>query len=1094
VRENIENENNRIKDKQRTVKRVAVETDEIKNNTGSRKQKIMKTFIENINLDAKAYGKMLKSLTRFEICGICGIEDSVSKMVSKAGKESILNTEHELKNAYDKLLLECDKMTELYDKMIENDTKMKHEITIEKDITVESDTVITYVSMAEYKKDVADTFDEYGILKHTEFVCKYCFGKLSKMNRAKKKNDDDDDDDDDILKNQMSCSNDVGKDIGDGKDEHELNDVDSDDGDSDDDDDDDDGDDGNDELIGKTECDDKNKNGRYKDSKYCNNYALINGMFCGTIPDELKGLTTTEISLISQINVVRKFISDIAADGNGYSKSYKKVYTLINNLTKIAQQLPNMESLNSIAYLKTANTDVKKSYKYRPNRVKKALVWLKKNNPFYKDVELTYPDDWAAIIEKDVDIEIAIDSCNMTSEFETEVRDAVNHLEDKERCDEETDDVVEGMETEFIFNDDSKIISPDEVFKSAGECTNFLIREKYRPDLLIRKYNTADFIYLAFPTLYPYGKGYKAELNDMNYCKKIFRHGFDRRFQSSDDFIFFYYYEILSKKISWIATIAESNKKHNDDDANNDIIENINGTSSNGENDDMNLNAVNVMKFFDTVNNGSNNVLSKLQIEKFAKMLSPYSSTVPGTPMHITLMRRRMLSMVSNPIVLEDGVFTWFNTVTPADFYCPLLFTVLMKTEGRSCAKVNPLETQRVISWEEAEEKVKKLTQHQRKQLLRQNPALFCRLFELKQKIIDECILNGLDVPLGAKISDYVKRCEFQGRGCPHYHILYAIIRGVIDETDIFSDNPVLVEKVKRFVDDKITAILLERNDDDDDDHQNYTHDKTAEKDFLYHPTSSELGQQFDCSVEDPRTLFFDSSLDYTRIDGKYRDKEVRKRYRNMQVASFIHHCMYSCWKYNRRSDYTCRFNYPYSEPIKDVEIVTTHNKRNNKPRTRVLPKRNNANLQPTVTSALYTLAQSSNFDQQFIADSRGAAEYTGSYSLKTEQPDSKLMQQILQRMLRSKTENDTVPLNLRDCLKYVGESIVSATRVGTAQAAWFLTGLEFVQCSREFLHINTLPRNTLKTSIITSKKKLSEMLPTDSVIREPGVKSQLGE
>jgi hypothetical protein len=172
---------------------------------------------------------------------------------------------------------------------------------------------------------------------------------------------------------------------------------------------------------------------------------------------------------------------------------------------------------------------------------------------------------------------------------------------------------------------------------------------------------------------------------------------------------------------------------------------------------------------------------------------------------------------------------------------------------------------------------------------------------------------------------------------------------------------------------------------------------------------------------------------------------------------------------------------------------VTTHNKRNNKPRTRVLPKRNNAYLQPTVTSALYTIAQSSNHDQQFIADSRGAAEYTGSYSLKTEQPDSKLMQQILQRLVRSKKDNENMPLKLRDCLKYVGESIISSTRVGSAQAAWFLTGLEFVQCSRQFLHVNTLPRNSLKTSIITNKKVLSEMVPTDSVIREPGVNSQLG-
>ena len=109
-------------------------------------------------------------------------------------------------------------------------------------------------------------------------------------------------------------------------------------------------------------------------------------------------------------------------------------------------------------------------------------------------------------------------------------------------------------------------------------------------------------------------------------------------------------------------------------------------------------------------------------------------------------MRRCILSLIANPIVREDGVFTWFNTVTPTDFYCPLLYINVIKTEQ--------------MTWEEALAKVKLLSLNERKKLLRQHPALFCRLYELKQEIVNKCILDGKDKPMG-KIMNRFMRAEF---------------------------------------------------------------------------------------------------------------------------------------------------------------------------------------------------------------------------------------------------------------------------------------------------------------------------------------------
>ena len=53
-------------------------------------------------------------------------------------------------------------------------------------------------------------------------------------------------------------------------------------------------------------------------------------------------------------------------------------------------------------------------------------------------------------------------------------------------------------------------------------------------------------------------------------------------------------------------------------------------------------------------------------------------------------------------------------------------------------------------------------------------------------------ILKGLAEPLDTKISDYVRRCEFQGRGCLHYHILSFLFPYLLHNTQS-SDSTILL-------------------------------------------------------------------------------------------------------------------------------------------------------------------------------------------------------------------------------------------------------------------------------------------------------------
>ena len=101
-------------------------------------------------------------------------------------------------------------------------------------------------------------------------------------------------------------------------------------------------------------------------------------------------------------------------------------------------------------------------------------------------------------------------------------------------------------------------------------------------------------------------------------------------------------------------------------------------------------------------------------------------------------------------------------------------------------------------------------------------------------------------------------------------------------------------------------------------------------------------------------------------------------------------------------------------------------------------------------------------------------------------------MQDILQRMLRSRNENFNLPATSKDFLRYVDEVILCSTRVRTAQAVWFLLGLDFVSCLRKFISVNTLEKTKFAV-VISNPDELSSLSKNSSAIRSPSFYSQHG-
>ena len=127
----------------------------------------------------------------------------------------------------------------------------------------------------------------------------------------------------------------------------------------------------------------------------CPKMSLFLGFFCGRIPHKLMNLTAVEESMIN----IYSAITNISLAGGKYFKVRGATcYTITNDLTSVAKELPCMLSLDCMAVLRYLSTKLCKDYTYLPNRVYRALNWLKHNNHLYEDVKLKWSSeimDWA---------------------------------------------------------------------------------------------------------------------------------------------------------------------------------------------------------------------------------------------------------------------------------------------------------------------------------------------------------------------------------------------------------------------------------------------------------------------------------------------------------------------------------------------------------------------------------------------------------------------------------------------------------------------------------------------------------------------------
>lgn len=254
----------------------------------------------------------------------------------------------------------------------------------------------------------------------------------------------------------------------------------------------------------------------------CWEYSVLNNMDPGDVPKELQVLTFIEEQIIARIHPQ---ITVFKVKGHQYA--YKgNVISFPQDVQELAVQLPHkVKDLNSVVCMKYKTYSGNyHEFNVRSGRVREALVWLKQNNPYYKDIIIS--EENLKLLPEDGNVMDSVNSILHADEDDAEIDfDNEDHDEEDEILNESG---VANMSVQH----------QDEVIKSKlkwPSISNQPVNERQTPG----------FFPCAYPKLFPYGT---ADLNDdrlkdmkmANYIKHLMNYC-DNRFASHLTFRFFVY-------------------------------------------------------------------------------------------------------------------------------------------------------------------------------------------------------------------------------------------------------------------------------------------------------------------------------------------------------------------------------------------------------------------------------------------------------------------------------------------------------------------------------------------------------------------------
>jgi hypothetical protein len=230
---------------------------------------------------------------------------------------------------------------------------------------------------------------------------------------------------------------------------------------------------------------------------------------------------------------------------------------------------------------------------------------------------------------------------------------------------------------------------------------------------------------------------------------------YGRRFQASPSFIFSAYVLDSRRRISSVSVVAakEGNIASKvEDEAETITVGDVKSIIRNAAIDILQEDPTAERDLFAlTTSQGS----ASFSVKRLIERLVPFSPELRGSPIYFALERKKLLSMLTNPVVTSQGSWTWFCTFASPEVYESTLYEVAED------AFIEGSLTDRIKS------NVRRMKRSERLSILKESPALSARLFHYKQNSFWDLVLMGQHKPLG-DISDWWRRVEV----CSHQILL----------------------------------------------------------------------------------------------------------------------------------------------------------------------------------------------------------------------------------------------------------------------------------------------------------------------------------
>ncbi|XP_052129345.1 uncharacterized protein LOC127750839 [Frankliniella occidentalis] len=260
-----------------------------------------------------------------------------------------------------------------------------------------------------------------------------------------------------------------------------------------------------------------------------------------SVPEELLGLSYIEKQLIARIYTVMSLYRFKTCQ-----YKYKgHVINFTQDVQQVADKLPHLVAdLNNVIIVKLHEKIFLQDFVVRKDKVLNALLWLKQHNPNYSDLVIDYERVNLLPVNDNVYNQLkTLDEDNNTKTLGDYLSEANNATDSEDDSDQDENDDINLSFTDVpdILNSSlKKSIDKVLIWPSIGKTP-------------VNEFSSPGFLSMAFPHLYPYGKGdfsmpREKKIHLKDYIKHLMLYK-DQRFAQDERFRYF----IMNSEMRWAA-------------------------------------------------------------------------------------------------------------------------------------------------------------------------------------------------------------------------------------------------------------------------------------------------------------------------------------------------------------------------------------------------------------------------------------------------------------------------------------------------------------------------------------------------------------